>query len=108
MKPIDLSQFDGITPRPWLYDGLRRESDHTPAHFVIHGPDGRAEIAQVFYHPSDDEQAANARAIAAVPDLIAEIKALKEALARVANAGLGEVSSDLRAAACNALGKERP
>lgn len=76
--PIDLTQFDGITPGEWTYDDVWN---------LINGQHGQ-EICAIHSAVDLTEKrckqntaAINARAIAAVPDLIAEIKRLREALA---------------------------
>jgi hypothetical protein len=83
------------TPGPWTADPICRESDIEPRHLQVKAAHAGESIpikkvATVYYGVTDDERIANARLIAAAPALLA-------AVAAVAAAGLGEVSSELRA-----------
>ena len=66
--PIDLTQFDGITPGTWKRVGNQVRSDRNLA------------IVTARYAGTNEATAANVEACAAVPDLIAEVKRLREAL----------------------------
>jgi hypothetical protein len=83
-EPLDLTQFDGITPGEWHADGAYR---------VQGGGYDVCHIPGIPFHLTDRDSAnANARAIAAVPKLIAEVRRLRaeverkdEALKELAN-----------------------
>ena len=76
---LDLSQFDGHTPGPWKYT----EKVGHPHRFVIGtnepigSPGDKFVVAYVVGMDSD----ANGRLIAAAPELLAEVKRLREQLA---------------------------
>jgi hypothetical protein len=75
--PVDLSKFEGMTPGKWevvrpqaaKHAGLLRV-------YVKDAPGGSFYIAESCRYWSDDVEA-NFAAIAAVPDLIAEVRELR-------------------------------
>lgn len=69
--PLDLTQFDGMTPGEWSL-----HEDVSGTAFIFCNPkSGRA-----LYIENEMERKANRRAAEVVPDLIAELKAAREAL----------------------------
>lgn len=95
--PVDLTQFDGMTPGPWVAkaSGKRTQSGARRPSF----PEGRwiilaaskagdpnrmplAEVDRANHHHAPTRASAehDANAIAALPDLIAEVRELRAAL----------------------------
>ena len=74
---LDLADFDGITPGEWM-------AETTGADAKVRCSDGRTfTVGDIVYHP---ENKINARAIAAVPAMIAEIRALRAKLSETRQA----------------------
>ena len=85
MKEIDLEQFEGHTAGPWHVD-----RDEYPEATILdvahHNFDGKTRrvVAEVFNgskhsegHPTGEDKA-NAKLIASAPDLLEEVKRLRE------------------------------
>ena len=71
---IDLTQFEGMIGGPWLPEWLAgADTDNEEPSAAIHTED-YGTIAQTFYRDWDKPYEATTKAIAAVPDLIAELK----------------------------------
>lgn len=96
--PVDLEQFKGMTPGPWDLHGP------TPDCAFIRTAMGEPVADLRKWHDCDAEFAANARAIAAVPGMVAEIEALREALGEAASpaqSAAGWIPARSVAGACN-------
>lgn len=85
---LDLSQFEGHTPGPW---GVEEDDSFADCEFIpVHAPYGNgttpiAEVQPCLNEDYDgfaftDAERANARLIAAAPDLLAEVKRLRAML----------------------------
>jgi hypothetical protein len=88
--PVDLSKFEGMTPGPWeltTWANVGEDYDGKPAR--VYGwydgqPDDEPECCVCSINIDDPDlhaAHANAAAIAAVPDLIAEVRELRALLA---------------------------
>lgn len=82
-KPLDLAQFAGCTPGPWVVSGGRLVMSGT-AHT-------QSSIACVFRQDSSDEECGNALLIAAAPSLLAECQRQREVIAEL-RAMLGPIA----------------
>ncbi len=67
------------TPGPWAADKFSRGDDYTPTNCRV--TSGKKEIACAFYGATDGEREANARLIAAAPELLAALEGLLDAYA---------------------------
>lgn len=82
IKPLPARMEDEArhTPGPWTALDHITVSEHTPQHVEVRGPRRIEAIADCFYGRSNVEMFANARLIAAAPELLA---ALNECLAQL-------------------------
>lgn len=80
---IDLSQFEGMTPGPFeALPKLSGSENHRG--YSLWSTSGAGRIADVYPIDHDGREGGfNARAFAAVPDLIRELAETREALAKI-------------------------
>jgi hypothetical protein len=71
MKPLDLSRFEGATRGPWKYDQHTVYSDDGIQPHVAYTCEGETG------YPLTDKDDVNGRLLAAAPQLLAELKALR-------------------------------
>ena len=98
---IDLTQFEGMIDGPWLTEWLDgADTDNEEPSAAINTED-YGTIAQTFYRDWDKPYEATTKAIAAVPNLIAELKRcyeeidqLRESAQRLAQAHIGVYGLD--------------
>ena len=71
-----MKQFEGHTPGPWMISHIGKQWNH-----AIHTEDGiRVATTKAVEEDGHDENEADARLIAAAPDLLAECDRLRDAL----------------------------
>lgn len=94
--PLDLSMFEGMTPGPWRSgnDSTLDERDVFAAHSGAYLADAKANMLV-----PPETAAVNARAIAALPDLLSELKAMRT----VINEAFRDLESDNKSAAIGTL-----
>ena len=79
-KRIDLTQFEGMIGGPWVIEWLDgADTDNEEPSAAINAED-YGTIAQTFYRDWDKSYEATTKAIAAVSELIAELKRCYEEL----------------------------
>ena len=79
-KPLDLEQFEGHQPAPWE---ASREIHNDPD--MAHEQDWLVWCEAWSNHICTDQYEADAKLIAAAPSLLAEVKALRKSLERLAS-----------------------
>ena len=76
---LDLTQFEGHTPGPWV-----ALTENRPDAIVKLSHGGEILVGDLIY--ADENNTANARLIAAAPELLEEMKMLREALKKCEDA----------------------
>ena len=77
MSKLNLNEFEGHTPGPWYVD----DAPDVKHPSVVLADDGATIVAEAMTVVAEQHDAgANAQLIAAAPDLLAEVKRLRERL----------------------------
>jgi len=79
MKPLDLERFEGATPGPWR---VQPPDDEPYGDIIVERADYHRRICRLWLDDApvrdyNEAQYKNARLIAAAPQLLAELKALR-------------------------------
>ena len=96
---IDLTQFERMISGPWRIEWIHGADTENEEPSAVIQTEDHGTIAQTFYRDWDKPYEATTKAIAAVPDLIAELKKCYEEIDRK-NKWLAELDR------CSTCGKE--